>query len=663
VFETVLVANRGEIAVRVIRTLRRLGIRSVAVYSDADAGARHVQEADTAVRLGPAAARESYLNIAHVLDAASRTGAQAIHPGYGFLSENTHFAAACERAGVVFLGPSSRSIEVMGDKITAKNAVAAFDVPVVPGIAKPGLTDDDLVAAADDIGYPVLIKPSAGGGGKGMHVVSEPARLADALLRARREAASSFGDDTLFLERFVLRPRHIEVQVLADRHGNVVHLGERECSLQRRHQKVIEEAPSPLLDPPTRARIGAAACSTARSVDYLGAGTVEFIVSADRPDEFFFMEMNTRLQVEHPVTEAITGLDLVEWQLRVAAGEKLTLAQDDIELRGHAIEARVYAEDPARGFLPTGGQVLEVLEPAAPGVRVDSSLLAGTAVGSDYDPMLSKVIAHGDDRDEALAKLDWALAHTAVLGVQTNIEFLRFLLADERVRAGDLDTALLEERLPDFAPLPAPDDVLAAGGLYRQWALAQQAKGDLWAAPTGWRVGGVVAPVHTAMSTPLRTETVLVWGPPEAAEVQVGAGEIVSASVQVEPDRMSVTLGGLRRDYRWAEAGRHLWIADERGTWQLREAEEQKIHRAAGERQAEILSPMPGNVIAVQAESGTEVAEGDVVVVVEAMKMEHSLSAPAPGQVEVLVSVGDQVKVDQVLARLVLDSTAEDQES
>ena len=637
-FETVLVANRGEIAVRVIRTLRRLGIRSVAVYSDADADARHVREADTAVRLGPAPARESYLDIARVLDAAVRTGAQAIHPGYGFLSERTEFAAACERAGVVFLGPSARAIEVMGDKITAKNAVAAFDVPVVPGIAKPGLTDDDLVTAAGDIGYPVLIKPSAGGGGKGMHLVEDPARLRDALVTARREAASSFGDDTLFLERFVLRPRHIEVQVLADRHGNVIHLGERECSLQRRHQKVIEEAPSPLLDPQTRARIGAAACNTARSVDYLGAGTVEFIVSADRPDEFFFMEMNTRLQVEHPVTEAITGLDLVEWQLRVAAGEKLTLAQDDIELNGHAIEARVYAEDPARGFLPTGGQVLGVVEPAGVGVRVDSSLLAGTTVGSDYDPMLSKVIAHGADRDEALERLDRALAQTAVLGVQTNIEFLRFLLADERVA--------------DFAPLPVPDDVLAAGGLYRQWALAQRAEGDLWAMPTGWRVGGVVAPVRTELGNPLRTETVSVWGPPETATVQVGDGEIASASAQIGPDTMSVTLGGVRRDYRWAEVGRHLWIADERGTWHLREAEEQKIHRAAGEKQAEILSPMPGNVIAVQAESGAEVAEGDVVVVVEAMKMEHSLAAPASGRVEVLVSVGDQVKVDQVLAQI-----------
>ena len=654
-FETVLVANRGEIAVRVIRTLRRLGIRSVAVYSDPDADARHVLEADTAVRLGPAAARESYLDIDKVVDAAVRTGAQAIHPGYGFLSENADFAAACERAGVVFLGPPALAIQVMGDKITAKNAVAAFDVPVVPGVAKPGLTDDDLVAAAEEIGYPVLIKPSAGGGGKGMRLVEDPARLRGALVSARREAASSFGDDTLFLERFVLRPRHIEVQVLADTHGNVVHLGERECSLQRRHQKVIEEAPSPLLDTSTRARIGAAACNTARSVDYVGAGTVEFIVSAERPDEFFFMEMNTRLQVEHPVTEAVTGLDLVEWQLRVAAGEKLAFAQDEIELRGHAIEARVYAEDPARGFLPTGGQVLQVFEPSGDGVRVDSSLLAGTLVGSDYDPMLSKVIAHGTDRDEALAKLDAALAQTMVLGVQTNIEFLRFLLADERVRAGDLDTGLLDERVADFAPLPAPDDVLAAGGLYRQWALSLrglQAAGNPWAVPTGFRVGGAAAPVRTAMRTPLRSETVSVWGLPEAARVQVGDGETHSASAQVERALMSVTLDGLRREYRWAEEDRHLWIADERGTWHLREAEEQKIHRAAGARQAEILSPMPGSVIAVQASSGAPVSEGDVVVVVEAMKMEHSLAAPASGKVEVLVSVGDQVKVDQVLARI-----------
>ncbi|OBG29740.1 acetyl/propionyl/methylcrotonyl-CoA carboxylase subunit alpha [Mycobacterium sp. E3198] len=659
-FDTVLVANRGEIAVRVIRTLRRLGIRSVAVYSDPDATARHMLEADTAVRLGPAAARESYLDIDKVIDAATRTGSQAIHPGYGFLSENAHFAAACERAGVVFLGPPARAIEVMGDKITAKNAVAAFDVPVVPGVARPGLSDDDLVAAAEEVGYPVLIKPSAGGGGKGMRLVDDPARLREALVSARREAGSSFGDDTLFLERFVLRPRHIEVQVLADAHGNVVHLGERECSLQRRHQKVIEEAPSPLLDAETRARIGAAACNTARSVDYVGAGTVEFIVSAARPDEFFFMEMNTRLQVEHPVTEAVTGLDLVEWQLRVAAAEKLGFAQGDIELRGHAIEARVYAEDPARGFLPTGGRVLRVSEPSGAGVRVDSSLLTGTLVGSDYDPMLSKVIAHADDRDGALAKLDRALAHTVILGLQTNVEFLRFLLADERVRAGDLDTALLDERLADFAPAPPPDDVLAAGGLFRQWALTFQARGNPWAAPTGWRVGGGAAPVRTDMQTPLRSETVSVWGPPDAATVQVGDGEIGSARVELDGPRIGVTLDGRRREYWWAEADRHLWIADERGTWHLREAEEHKIHRGTGARQAEVVSPMPGNVIAVQAESGAEVSEGDVVVVVEAMKMEHSLAAPVSGRVEVLVSVGDQVTVDQVLARLSEESKDEE---
>jgi acetyl-CoA/propionyl-CoA carboxylase, biotin carboxylase, biotin carboxyl carrier protein len=659
-FDTVLVANRGEIAVRVIRTLRWLGIRSVAVYSDPDAKARHVIEADTAVRLGPAPARESYLAIAKVIGAATQTGAQAIHPGYGFLSENADFAAACERADVVFLGPPAGAIEVMGDKITAKNAVAAFDVPVVPGVAKPGLTDDELVAAADEVGYPVLVKPSAGGGGKGMRMVQDPARLREALVSARREAASSFGDDTLFLERFVLRPRHIEVQVLADTHGNVLHLGERECSLQRRHQKVIEEAPSPLLDPQTRARIGAAACNTARSVDYVGAGTVEFIVSAERPDEFFFMEMNTRLQVEHPVTEAITGLDLVEWQLRVAAGEKLPFAQDDIRLTGHAIEARVYAEDPGRGFLPTGGRVLEVFEPSGPGVRVDSSLLAGTVVGSDYDPMLSKVIAHGEDREQALARLDHALAQTAVLGVQTNVEFLRFLLDDDRVRAGDLDTALLDERVAEFAPLPAPDDVFAAAGMYVQWALARRAADGLWAAPTGWRVGGVTAAVRTAMQTALRTETVSVWGLSDTAKVQIGDGEMLSASVQVERGQLSVTLEGRRREYRWAEADRHLWIADERGAWHIREAEEQKIHRAAGERAAEVVSPMPGSVIAVPVSSGDEVVEGDVVVVVEAMKMEHSLAAPVSGRVEISVSVGDQVTVDQVLARLVPESIEED---
>ena len=336
-FDTVLIANRGEIACRIIKTLRSMGIRSVAVYSDADAGSRHVALADVAKRIGPAPAAQSYLSIPAVIAAALETGAQAVHPGYGFLAENAEFARACEEAGIVFIGPSSRAIEVMGDKISAKTAVSERGVPTVPGIARPGLTDDELVAAAPSIGYPMLIKPSAGGGGKGMHVVAAAEELPAAIAAARREAAASFGDDALFIERYLSTPRHIEVQVLADEHGNVIHLGERECSLQRRHQKVIEEAPSPLLDEATRAAIGEAACETARSVDYRGAGTVEFIVEASKPDEFFFMEMNTRLQVEHPVTEAITGLDLVEWQIRVAGGEALPLGQEEITSTGHAI--------------------------------------------------------------------------------------------------------------------------------------------------------------------------------------------------------------------------------------------------------------------------------------------------------------------------------------
>src|SRR5689334_5227400 len=467
-FDTILVANRGEIAVRILRTLRQLGIRSVAVYSDADAGARHVAEADTAVLIGPAPARQSYLDIDAIVDAARRTGAQAVHPGYGFLSENAEFAAALDAAGIVFIGPPASAIATMGDKITAKQTVSQFNVPVVPGIAEPGLSDEQLIAAARDVGYPVLVKPSAGGGGKGMRMVERPEDLPAALAGARRESASAFGDDTLFIERFVLRPRHIEVQVLADNHGNVLHLGERECSLQRRHQKVIEEAPSPLLDAATRARIGEAACNTARSVDYTGAGTVEFIVSADAPDEFFFMEMNTRLQVEHPVTEMVTGVDLVEQQIRIAAGAELGIAQDDIVMTGHAVEARVYAEDPANGFLPTGGPVLGLREPTGPGVRVDSGLAAGTVVGSDYDPMLSKVIAYGADRAAALHKLDRALADTAVLGLTTNTEFLRFLLADPDVAAGRLDTGLLDRRAPDFAPQALGDAELIAAAAY-QW--------------------------------------------------------------------------------------------------------------------------------------------------------------------------------------------------
>jgi acetyl-CoA/propionyl-CoA carboxylase, biotin carboxylase, biotin carboxyl carrier protein len=659
--DTVLVANRGEIAVRVIRTLRAMGIRSVAVFSDADAGARHVAEADVAVNIGPAPARQSYLSIEAVVEAAKRTGAQAVHPGYGFLSENAQFAAALQAAGIVFIGPPAAAIQTMGDKITAKAAVSAFGVPVVPGVSRPGLTDADLIAGADEVGYPVLVKPSAGGGGKGMRVVHEPSELAAALASARREAASAFGDDTLFIERFVLNPRHIEVQVLADGYGNVVHFGERECSLQRRHQKVIEEAPSPLLDPATRARIGAAACDTARSVDYTGAGTVEFIVSADRPDEFFFMEMNTRLQVEHPVTEMVTDVDLVELQVRIAAGEKLPIAQDAIEMHGHAIEARVYAEDPACGFLPTGGDVIDLAEPEGPGVRVDSGLAPGMVIGSDYDPMLAKVIAHAADRSGALRALDRALADTAVLGVTTNIDFLRFLLADADVAAGRLDTGLLDRRTPDYVPAAHGDDELIAAAAYKWLRLWPTRVGDLWEVPSGWRVGHR-APTIVRLHAGERTDHVYLTGTPRAATAQVEGGEIRSLTASLDGNRLTITLDGLRTDYLVAATDGQIWLSGGGRTAILEEVREAPVRpddEHSGD--AELTSPMPGSVVAVGVEDGQSVAAGTVVVTVEAMKMEHALSAPVDGAVELLVAVGDQVKVGQPLARITADTKEESQ--
>jgi len=652
-FSTVLVANRGEIAVRVIRTLKAMGIRSVAVYSDADAGARHVAEADVAVRIGPPPARLSYLDIDAVIAAALGTGAQAVHPGYGFLSENADFAAALQRNGLVFIGPPIAAIATMGDKIAAKTAVAAFGVPVVPGLAERGLSDADLTAAAADIGYPVLVKPSAGGGGKGMRRVDDPADLPAALASARREAAAAFGDDTLFLERFVLRPRHIEVQVLADGQGGVLHLGERECSLQRRHQKVIEEAPSALLDDQTRARIGAAACDTARSVDYAGAGTVEFIVSGDRPDEFFFMEMNTRLQVEHPVTEMVTGWDLVEWQVRIAAGEPLGVGQETIALRGHAVEARIYAEDPAGGFLPTGGPVLAAAEPDGPGIRVDSGLSAGTTVGSDYDPMLAKVIAHGRDRDEALRRLDAALGRTAVLGVGTNVDFLRSVLADPDVAAGHLDTGLLE-RL-DYRPAPVTDGVLIAAAAFRWLQRWPAGPADLWETPSGWRLGEPAA-TSIRLSGGRRLDHVHITGDPQRAQVRISDGQSLSLTARLDGADLSITVDGVHGHYLVAADGHRIWLAGDGGTAMLEEVREASV-RPDDEQggDAEITSPMPGSVVALGVLDGESVEAGAVVVAVEAMKMEHALRAPAGGVVELLVALGDQVKVGQSLARITME--------
>ncbi|WP_040164768.1 acetyl/propionyl/methylcrotonyl-CoA carboxylase subunit alpha [Microbacterium gorillae] len=648
-FDTVLIANRGEIARRVIRTLRRLDIRSVAVYSDADADAPHVREADLAVRIGPAAASASYLNVDAVLAAARGTGANAIHPGYGFLSENAAFAEACAAAGIVFIGPGRRALEVMGDKIRSKEHVAEHGVPVVPGFSAAGMSDEEITTQARRIGLPLLVKPSAGGGGKGMQVVSSAAELPDALTTARRVASASFGDDTLLLERLITAPRHIEVQVLADAHGHVVHLGERECTLQRRHQKVIEEAPSPAIDQATRERLGAAACAAAASVDYRGAGTVEFLVSAERPDEFFFIEMNTRLQVEHPVTEEVTGLDLVEQQLRVAAGEPLTFTQEDVTLTGHSIEARVYAESPARGFLPATG-IVGLWRPAAD-VRVDSAIETGSEITADYDPMIAKVIATGVDRDEALDRLRRALGDTVVFGVDTNLGFLATLVDDPRVRAGDMDTGLIDTLLPYTDPEPSPE-VLGAAAAYaagatqraRYVSLAEAANHPgppvlcgAWTSLPGWRLNA---------------------GPQLPVESFVVSGE--SAVRTAVPIAVPGALAEEQDDLLWVH------VPDQTVPLQpitRRDAADRRRAAAArpdGAVDPTVRAPMPGTVVAVHVADGDTVAAGTRLVTIEAMKMEHVVTAPATGTVTVTTTVGEHVRRDQQVAELALAAESEE---
>ena len=653
-FETVLIANRGEIAVRVARTMRELDIASVAVYTDADEGGLHRRAADRSVRIG------SYLSVDDVVDAAVATGAQAIHPGYGFLSENPALARACADAGIVFIGPPASAIEAMGDKIAAKATVAAAGVSTVPGSSGAGLDDDALAEAARDVGFPVLLKPSAGGGGKGMRLVDDESGLAGAIASARREATNSFGDDTLLVERFVANPRHIEIQVVADTHGGVVHLAERECSLQRRHQKIVEEAPSPLLTPQTRAEMGRQAVDAARACGYVGAGTVEFIVSSDRPDEFFFMEMNTRLQVEHPVTEAIFGVDLVEWQLRIAAGEPLPKSQDELAFDGHAVEVRVYAEDPGRNFLPTGGEIVAYREPDLERVRVDSGVAAGTVVGSDFDPMLAKVIAWGADRAEALQTLDRALADTVLAGVTTNIGFLRRLLSLDAVRVGRLDTGLVERHLDAIAERGGPDAVVAVAAVAIAPLVDRSDSADPWTSLIGWRHG---------TERTVRRELDLVGG--ERIDLAVepagtGRWRLIGESVGERTVEFAGPLGGPagivvdgvrstvtveRRNGSWcATVGGDTWVCDE------------VVHRgdddgAAGAHgDGVVRSPMPGTVITISVEPGAAVTAGQTVAIVEAMKMEHALAAPIDGTVETVhAGAGGQVALDQPIVTIVAD--------
>ncbi|HET8879444.1 MAG TPA: biotin/lipoyl-containing protein, partial [Arthrobacter sp.] len=577
------------------------------------------------------------------------------------------------------------SLNVMGDKIRSKNHVTGYGVPVVPGIAEPGMSDAQLVEAAAGVGYPLLIKPSAGGGGKGMHVVERPEGLEATLAIARRVAASAFGDDTLFLERLVSTPRHIEVQVLADNHGNVIHLGERECSLQRRHQKVIEEAPSPLLESlpdgaAIRARIGEAACNTARSVNYSGAGTVEFLVSDNAPDEFFFMEMNTRLQVEHPVTEMVTGIDLVEWQVRIAAGEELTVRQDDVVLTGHSVEARVYAEVPAKNFLPSIGQVvlLDELPDAADGkIRVDSALLEGLQISSSYDPMISKVIAWGEDRAEALDTLDRALAGYTALGIDTNVEYLRLLINDADVRAGRLDTGLIERKMPEFTFRHADDFEVAAAAVFAA-AMHERETQDAGASPWhlrgGWRLGAA-APLRISLGMPDGgIATVDVFGSlaQGTAAVAVNGGPRQPASMGSDRrGHAEWTLGGESRTYALVPVHRgsvppgpgnpmptEIFLGN--GGWSCRlevltrEARLARVlaavEREEGAADPAVRSPMPGTVVSVSVSNGDIVEAGQVLLSVEAMKMEHQLVAPLDGTVHISAATGDLVKADQVLA-------------
>ena len=617
--KSLLIANRGEIACRVIRTARRLGVHTVAVYSDADAEALHVRLADEAVRIGPSPARESYLLGERIIEAAKSTGAQAIHPGYGFLSENADFAQAVIDAGLTWVGPKPQSIRAMGLKDAAKKLMEEAGVPVTPGYLGDDQDPTRLKAEADAIGYPVLIKAVAGGGGKGMRRVDEPGQFEDALGSAKREAASAFGDDRVLIEKYILSPRHIEVQVFGDSHGNTVHLFERDCSLQRRHQKVIEEAPAPGMSPATRAAVCEAAVRAARAVNYEGAGTIEFIADASeglRPERIWFMEMNTRLQVEHPVTEEITGQDLVEWQLRVASGEPLPKTQGELAIKGHAIEARLYAEDPARGFLPSVGK-LDHFDLGGEG-RVETGVEEGDDISTFYDPMIAKLIGRGDDREEAIGELALMLDNVEVWPVRTNAGFLFNAVLHPRFGSGEIDTGFIERHLGDLVPDPDPDEALWRGAA--AVALADDDEEEPLRALSGFR-----------LNASRRADVALRRGP-EIRVVSTEDGPIAEVSGFRDDERVVVFTEGQAFEFALTSRG---------------------TGGAHGVHDGEIEAPMPGRVTAVEIVLGEKVAKGQRLLTLEAMKMEHALTAPFDGTVaELATAQGAQVTEGQLLAKV-----------
>ena len=656
-FEKILIANRGEIACRIARTAKRLGIGTVAVYSEADARALHVANCDEAWLIGPAHPRESYLRGDRILDVATKSGARAIHPGYGFLSENADFARACQQAGVVFIGPPPAAIEAMGSKSAAKALMEKAGIPLVPGYHGDAQDPATLQKEAGRIGYPVLIKASAGGGGKGMRVVNQASEFAEALASAKREAASSFGDDRVLIEKYLDRPRHIEMQVFADMHGACLHLIERDCSVQRRHQKILEEAPAPGMTSALRKQMGDAAIAAAKAVGYVGAGTVEFIAELD--GRFYFMEMNTRLQVEHPVTEMITGLDLVEWQLRVAAGEALPLAQEQLSIRGHAIEARIYAEDPARGFLPTAGRVEHLREPQPnTHVRIDSGVQAGDEVGVHYDPMIAKLIAWDRDRPSALRRLRTALGEYQVAGIVTNLSFLSAVtahpaFADADRDPGSLDTGLIERNRSALFPEPAPvpDAILAIAVLSESLRMDNEAASAAarsndpyspWHLRHGWRLNEGNHHAFVLLDAGKRKHIVAHYRS-GGYLLDLPAGGSTTASASSAGDgSIAVELDGKRNHATVARRAGELTVFAGGASYRLEF--EKAVATEDEDSSGRLVSPLPGSVIQVLVDSGETVAKGQALMIIEAMKMEHTISAPKRGTVkQIYFSKGEQV--------------------